>query len=59
VAEMYREVKDQIDALYTTVREKIAAFGAIKDLLEKEGVIVSATCYGYYKDKEDVIKELQ
>jgi hypothetical protein len=59
VAEMYREVKGQIDALHAMVREKIAAFDALKELLEKEGVIVSATCYGYYKDKEDVIKELQ
>jgi len=59
VAEMYREIKDKVDALYTKVREKIAAFDAIKGLLEKEGVIVRATCWGYYKDKEDVIKELQ
>jgi hypothetical protein len=59
VAEMYREVKDAVDALYTMVREKIAAFEALKELLEREGITVSATCWGYCRSKEDVIKELQ
>ena len=59
VAEMYREVKGQIDALHAMVREKIAAFNALKELLEKEGISVTATCEGYYKSIEDVAKELQ
>jgi len=59
VAEMYREIKDKVDELYTTAREKLAAFSVIKDLLEKEGVVVDARCWGYYKDKKAIIKELQ
>jgi len=59
VAELYREVKNKVDALYTMVREKIAAFGALKELLEKEGVSVAATCWGYYKSIEDVAKITQ
>jgi hypothetical protein len=59
IAEMYREIKDAMDALYTMVREKLAAFGALRDLLEKDGIVVDARCWGYYKLKEDVIKELQ
>jgi len=59
VAELYREVKDRVDALYTVVREKIAAFAAIKELLEKEGISVKATCWGYYKSIEDAVKITQ
>jgi hypothetical protein len=59
IAEIYRETKDAVDALYTMAREKIAAFNALKELLEKEGVVVDARCWGYYKQKEDIIKELQ
>jgi len=59
VAELYREVKDNVDALYTMVREKIAVFNVLKELLEKEGVVVSATCWGYYKSIEDAVKITQ
>ena len=59
VAELYREIEGKIDALYTMVREKIAAFNALKDLLEKEGVVVSAKCWGYYKSIEDAVKITQ
>ena len=59
VAEMYRETKDAIDALYTAAREKLAAFNALKELLEKDGIVVDARCWGYYKLKEDIAKELQ
>jgi hypothetical protein len=59
VAELYREVKDNVNALYTMVREKIAAFNVLKELLEKEGVSVAATCWGYYKSIEDAVKITQ
>jgi hypothetical protein len=59
VAEMYREIRDMVDALYTIAREKVAAFNALAELLRQEGVVVDARCWGYYKNKEDVIKELQ
>jgi hypothetical protein len=59
VAELYREIEGKIDALYTMVREKIAAFNVLKELLEKEGVVVSAMCWGYYKSIEDAVKITQ
>jgi hypothetical protein len=59
LAELYEEVKNEVDALYTMVREKIMAFNALKELLERDGIAVSTMCSGYYRNVGEVIKELQ
>ena len=59
VIEMYKQIVAVLNELYERVKEKIVAFNTLKETLLKENIVVDAYCWGYYKDKKAIIKELQ